>query len=379
MNYTNRTWAEIELSAVEHNFREIKRLAGGKRIFAVVKANAYGHGAVPLARLYQELGVDGFAVSNIGEALELREGGITAEILILGYTPYEHAEELSKCNIIQSVYSHEYATKLNAFAEKHGCSIRCHIKLDTGMCRLGFECENGLSPEAEAQLADCRSLDRLKFEGAFTHFAVADSIAPEDIEFSNRQYESFKKGVEKLHRLGFDLKYIHCDNSAGTVSRKDGITDTVRPGIVLYGYMPSPDFCPEIELRPVLSLRTAVSMVKKIKAGDTVSYGRSFTAEHDMLLATVPIGYADGYPRSLSGKGEALIHGKRASVVGRICMDQLMLDVTGIENVRTGDTVTVIGNDGGDSITADDIAAADGTICYEILCGLAPRVERIYK
>ena len=379
MNYCNRTWAEIDLGAAERNFREIKKRAGKRGIFAVVKANAYGHGALPLARLYESLGAEGFAVSNIGEALELREGGINGEILVLGYTPYEHTAELIEHDISQTVYSYEYALNLNDFAEKTGRSVKCHIKLDTGMHRLGFECTDGLSKEAADRLRACRTLGNLEYHGVFTHFATADGNSPEDKAFCEKQYNDFKKGVNELRELGYRFKYIHCDNSAGTLLRDDDITNAVRPGIVLYGYMPSTELDCDADLAPILSLRSAVSMIKTILPEDTVSYGRTYTADKSTVIATVPIGYADGYPRSLSGKGTVLIHGKEAKVVGRVCMDQMMIDISGIDNVQTGDVVTVIGRDGDRVITADDIAAADGTISYEILCGLAPRVERIYR
>lgn len=378
MNYFNRTWMEISLSAATENFNKIKSLNPNKKLFAVVKANGYGHGAIQIARLFEDLGADGFAVSNIFEALELRESGIKKEILILGYTPFEHADILIENNISQSVYSFEYAKKLNELVENRNGKISCHIKLDTGMNRLGFEAKNGLSEASKEELELCKGFENLDFKGVFTHFSTADSNEECDISFADGQYESFKKCVCELEDMGYSFEYVHSDNSAATLTRKDDVTNTIRPGIILYGYLPSPDLKADISLTPVLSLKSVVSMVKNIKKGDSVSYGRIFTAERDMKIATVPVGYADGYPRYLSDKGYALINGKRVRIIGRICMDQMMLDVSELDNVKIGDVVTLIGKDTGEKITAEDIAELGNTISYEIICGFTPRVERKY-
>ncbi len=378
MNYCNRTWMEISSAAAADNFNKIKAISKDKKIFAVVKANGYGHGAPEISKLFESLGVDGFAVSNIFEALELRECGIKKEILILGYTPFEHADVLIKNNISQTVYSFDYAKKLNSFAKSAGGKISCHIKLDTGMSRLGFNAKSGLSDTAKEELKECFCFENLEYDGVFTHFSTADSQEENDIEFCNKQYDNFKKSISELKEIGFSFKYIHCDNSAATLKRDDEFTNLIRPGIILYGYYPSADIKKEIELTPVLSLKSVVSMVKEIDTGDTVSYGRVFKADRKMKIATVPVGYADGYPRYLSDKGFALIKGTKVPIIGRICMDQMMLDVSDIENIKIGDVVTLIGRDGNEKITADDIAKLGNTICYEIICGFTPRVEREY-
>lgn len=378
VNYRNRTWIETDLYKATANFLKIKEIAGGKRIFAVVKANAYGHGAVVISKLFEDLGTDGFAVSNIDEALEIRNAGIKSEILILGYTPFERAAELIKYNISQTVYSLEYAENLNSFAKKSGGNVKVHIKLDTGMGRLGFDCRKGFSDGVKGEIISCLALKSLNIEGLFTHFATADGNDSEYTEYCDKQYEIFKTAHGELVNAGFDFKYVHTDNSAATVTRKDDICNTVRPGIVLYGYLPDPELKAAVRLDPVMSVKSVVSMVKDIDEGDSVSYGRTFTASGKMKVATVPVGYADGYPRYLSNKGYVLIGGKRADILGRVCMDQIVVDVSDIKDVTIGDTVTLIGSDGDQKITAEDIAKIGGTISYEVVCGFAPRVEKYY-
>ena len=378
MNYRNRTWIETDLYKATANFLKIKELAGDKKIFAVVKANAYGHGAVVISKLFEDLGTDGFAVSNIDEALEIRNAGIKSEILILGYTPFERAAELIKHNISQTVYSLEYAENLNAFAKKSGGNVKVHIKLDTGMGRLGFDCRKGFKDSVKEEISNCLELKNLNIQGLFTHFATADSNDIEYTEYCDKQYEIFKTALAELQKIGFNFKYVHTDNSAATVTRSDDICNTVRPGIVLYGYLPDPELKAEVTLEPVMSVKSVVSMVKEIDEGDSVSYGRTFTANGKMKVATVPVGYADGYPRYLSNKGYVLIGGKKANILGRVCMDQIVVDVSGIEDVKIGDTVTLIGVDGSEKVTAEDIAKIGGSISYEVVCGFAPRVEKFY-
>ena len=378
MNYRNRTWIETDLYKATANFLKIKNLVNGKKIFAVVKANAYGHGAVVISKLFEDLGTNGFAVSNIDEALEIRNAGIKSEILILGYTPFERAAELIRHNISQTVYSLEYAQSLNAFAKKAGGNVKVHIKLDTGMGRLGFDCRKGFGEAVKDQIISCFALENLNIEGLFTHFATADSNCNEYTEYCDKQYEIFKSAFCELKKSGFEFKYVHTDNSAATVTRDDDICNTVRPGIVLYGYLPDPELKAAVRLDPVMSVKSVVSMVKDIDEGDSVSYGRTFTASGKMKVATVPVGYADGYPRYLSNKGYVLIGGKKANILGRVCMDQIVVDVSGINDVKIGDTVTLIGTDQDEKITADDIAKIGGSISYEVVCGFAPRVEKYY-
>ena len=371
LDYLHRTWAEISLSALENNFKEIKRRAKGAKIMAVVKANAYGHGADIVAPFLEKLGADAFAVSNIDEAISLRKCGITAPVLILGYTPANLAETLSANNISQCVYSLEYARHLSDCASKADADINIHLKLDTGMSRLGFDFRGDCDCEAQDLLLAAK-LPHLNTEGVFTHFAAADSDDGGCVKFTEAQHERFLKGVDFLRENGICPEYIHCDNSAA-ICREKYTFNTVRPGIILYGLSPDRDFDPDMKLIPVMTLKSVVSFVKTVKKGTPVSYGMTYTAPRDMKIATVAAGYADGYPRKLSNTGELLVCGRRVKVTGRVCMDQLMIDVNGIGDIKTGDEVILFGKD----LSVDEIAEKCGTISYETVCGIAPRVPRI--
>ena len=372
MNYLHRAWAEIDLDALIHNFKLIRSHTDAK-IFSVVKANAYGHSISMIARLLDENGTDFFAVSNIDEAKELRELGIEKPVLILGYTPPFLAGELAKYDIIQAVYSLEYATKLSSKAISENICVKAHLKLDTGMGRIGFNCRNedfaGLGEALEAL-----SLKGLVFEGVFTHFPCADSEKKDERAYTDEQYERFLKAVGILEENGHNFDLKHCCNSAATLLDPDKHLDAIRPGNILYGLYPSHDIVPCLDLKPVMTFKAAVSMVKTIDKDDTISYGRTFTAEKPMKIATVTAGYADGFPRLLSGKGEVLIHSKRAPIVGRICMDQFCCDVSNIEDVAEGDTVILFG----EGLPVEEVAKGADTINYEIVCGLSKRVPRIY-
>lgn len=378
LNLRKRCWAEIDMDAAKHNFLSIRSLVGGeKKLCCVVKANAYGHGAIPLSRLYESLGADLFAVSNIEEAIQLRLGGITLPILILGYTPAECAKYLVEYKITQTVYSYEYAKSLNEnlAALGKGARIPIHIKLDSGMGRIGFPCKNDAALNDVLALA---SMENFVIEGVFTHFAVADGGEAGD-EYTSAQYTNFTRFIEKLEEKGVSFKIKHCSNSAGIIDFSQYAMDGVRAGIILYGCAPSNDVRKKVALKPVMSLRAVVSHVKDIELGDAVSYGCTFVADKKMRIATVPIGYADGFLRANSENGGyMLVRGKRANIVGRVCMDQLMIDVSDIDGVCMGDTVTVIGRDGDEEVTADMIAERNGTISYEILCDIGMRVPRLY-
>ncbi len=375
MDFLRRTWAEIDTAALIHNFEIIKELSAGAEIFAVIKADAYGHGAVQTAKLLENSGVYGFAVSNLDEALILRNAGIEEPILILGYTPCAVAAELAENNITQTVFSKEYAQQLDTFAKKNAVKIKVHIKLDTGMSRLGFDYRTDDFP-GKNEMLEIIKLENLIFEGIFTHFAVADTEAAESRLFTEKQFERLKSANGILADNGISVRFMHCCNSAGTLLGKEYRLNLVRPGIILYGLSPSPDMNSLTEkLLPVMTLKSVVSMVKEIEDGDTVSYGRTYRAGHKLKIATVTAGYADGYPRRLSGKGEVLIAGKRAPIIGRICMDQLMVDISEIPNVKSGDEVILFGKD----LPVDEIAEKAGTINYEIVCGITGRVPRIYK
>ena len=378
-----RTWAEIDLDALANNYRRVREAADPKaRVCCVVKADGYGHGALRISAELQSLGADWFAVSNLEEALQLRRGGIERPILVLGFTPPEEAAALSEGNISQCVYSTDYAEKLSLCAGAVGVKVKIHAKIDTGMSRLGFYFQDIFRDEAAIdEVIRACSLPGLIPEGVFSHFAVSDE-GKEGDAFTMRQFGCFKEMSEALVRAGVggDKPPLrHCANSAAVFDYPLSHLDMVRAGVVLYGLYPSGQLRARPDLRPVLSLRSVVSHVKTLLPGATVSYGRKFTAEHEMRVATVPVGYADGYPRALGpGGAVVLIRGQRCPVIGRICMDQLMADVSGVEGAAMGDRVTLIGRDGGEEITAGEVAGWEGTINYEVVCALSKRVPRVY-
>ncbi len=378
-----RTWAEIDLDALANNYRRVREAADPKaRVCCVVKADGYGHGALRISAELQSLGADWFAVSNLEEALQLRRGGIERPILVLGFTPPEEAAALSEGNISQCVYSTDYAEKLSLCAGAVGVKVKIHAKIDTGMSRLGFYFQDIFRDEAAIdEVIRACSLPGLIPEGVFSHFAVSDE-GKEGDAFTMRQFGCFKEMSEALVRAGVggDKPPLrHCANSAAVFDYPLSHLDMVRAGVVLYGLYPSGQLRARPDLRPVLSLRSVVSHVKTLLPGATVSYGRKFTAEHEMRVATVPVGYADGYPRALGpGGAVVLIRGRRCPVLGRICMDQLMADVSGVEGAAMGDRVTLIGRDGGEEITAGEVAGWEGTINYEVVCALSKRVPRVY-
>lgn len=374
MDFLKRAWAEINLDNAKANYKTIKLSAKDRRIMPVIKADAYGHGANFLAKLYQECGTEIFAVSNINEAIKLRKAGITKDILILGYTPKEYIETLLEYSITQTVYSLDYAKELSKIVSKTNVLVKAHLKLDTGMNRLGFNPEKDYSDILKAL-----ALPGIYFEGIFTHYAVADSEDPSDKDFSLEQLNRFNNAVAKLSSDGHSFKYIHCCNSAATLLHPFDEGNLVRPGIILYGIAPADDLNLKYELSPVMSIKTVVSAIKTIHKGDTVSYGRTFTANKDMKIATLPIGYGDGYPRKMSNCGKVLINGKFADIVGRVCMDQMMIDITDIPKVSVGTEVTVIGQSGDNSITFAEIADMVDTIPYELVCNISVRVPRVYK
>lgn len=371
-DFSKRTWVEINLDSVEENIKNALCASGGKEIMGVVKANAYGHGDIEIAGKLMSLGVKRFAVSNICEAVHLRKNAIAGDILILGYTPREDFSKLAEFDIIQALPNLEYAYALSEFAEKGGKKIRCHVKFDTGMGRIGLQCrdEKHLGEEIKA----ISQLEGIFAEGAFTHFAVADSMRPEDVEYTKGQNELFVKASRLLQScLGREIA-CHNANSAGGIFYKDFPGKIHRLGISLYGLTPDPALEMPYTLAPVMELKSVISMVKTVKAGDSISYGRTYTAKKDTVVATVPIGYADGLRRELSNKGEMLVRGKRAKIIGRVCMDQVMLDVTDICGACEGDTVTVFGK----GLPVEEMAGLCGTINYEIVCGIAMRVPRVY-
>ncbi|MBP1572409.1 MAG: alanine racemase [Oscillospiraceae bacterium] len=375
MDYLKRAWAEIHLDAIAHNYKAYKELIGdGTEIMCVVKADCYGHcdrAIVPY--LENELGVRKFAVSNIEEAQRLRDSGVKGDILILGYTPPEAARRLFELDIIQAVTELPYAKELCGFLGD-GEKLRVHVAIDTGMTRIGIHSES--IDEIASDMLSILSMPALSVEGMFTHLCVADSDDEGDVEYTKAQIEKLMSVVDKLKERGQTIPCVHYLNSAAGVYHDRTRSDLARLGIILYGLMPNASLPVPIKLESALSLKARVAQVKEIKAGECVSYGRTFVAPRDMKLATIAIGYADGYSRLLSGKGEILINGKRAKIAGRVCMDQLMCDVTGID-VKANDIATLIGKDGDDCITADELAAIYGTIGYEVVCGISKRVPRV--
>lgn len=378
-DFLKRTWAEVSLNALDHNYDVIRAAVNPKtKICCVVKADAYGHGASYVSREFQKKGADWFAVSNLEEAIQLRRTGILRPILILGYTPPQMAERLQELSISQSVFSTEYAKELSDCAIAAGVRVRIHVKLDSGMSRIGFLYQN---PERDSEsLAEIEAVCKepgLIPEGIFTHFSVADDGHPGE-DFTMQQYACFDGAVKELQRRGITFEIRHCSNSGAVVDYPQLDLDMVRPGVILYGLLPSDQMQRSLDLQPAMELKTVISQLKTVEPGTSVSYGREFVTERKTVLATVPIGYADGYPRRLHDKADMLVCGKRARVVGRVCMDQVILDVTDIPGVHTGMTVTIWGRDGDDEVSVDEIAKLDGTIHYEMICLVGKRVPRVF-
>ena len=374
IDFERRCWAEVDLAVLGNNFSLIRKAAGSARVMAVVKANAYGHDDIVAARILGAAGADWFAVSGLMEALRLRRAEIVQPILVLGYTSPLHAALLAGDNIQQAVFSLEYAQSLSQAAVQAGLQVHAHFKLDTGMGRLGFNAKDN-TENAVAELSAACALPGLVPEALFTHFSVADSTLPEDVAYTRAQFDLFCRVREALADGGHCFPLAHCCNSAATIAYPEMHLDMVRPGIILYGCNPSADVCLP-GLQPAFQLKTVVTMVKEIRRGDSISYGRIFTAPRDMRVATLAAGYADGYPRLMSGCGVVALHGKPAPLLGRVCMDQIIVDASDIPEACQGDTATLFGTAPADSI--DTIAAACGTVNYEILCNIGRRVQRMY-
>lgn len=380
MEYLRRCWATIDLDAIAHNYHVIsQKTAPSCRFMAVVKADAYGHGDGYVSRMLQSLGADWFGVSNVNEAVSLRKQGITKPILIFGYTPPEFAPTLAKLNISQTVYSLSYAQALSAAAKERGIVIDCHIKLDTGMGRIGLAALPLHTQQAAAEAAAIHALPALSCTGIFTHFSCADEIAADSRAYTQAQFDAFMDVIARLEAQGITFALQHCCNSAGTMAYPEMHLDMVRVGAVLYGLSPSADFRGMMDLAPAMSLYAAVSMVKEaVDAGTYISYGRRYQTERPgQTLAAVAIGYADGYRRKIS-KGRVLIGGQFAPVVGTVCMDQMVVDASGISHIEEGAVATVVGKSGEHAITLDELAELHGTINYEEACLIARRVPRVF-
>ena len=368
-----RTWAEVDLDVLKNNHRAVcATLPDGVKCAVVIKADAYGHGARRVAHLLRD-DADYFAVAMTDEALELRHDGIDTPILVLSHSPADNVRDLAEHSIETTVSSIDEAADIAARAAREKLTVGVHIALDTGMSRIGFACTDKSVAEIEA-ISDMVGIE---IKGIFSHFAAADS---EDLTYTREQTEKFTKMVASLEKRGVKLPLRHICNSAAAVG--DGPKfDMVREGILLYGLAPSGevDLSKVPDITPAMALRTHVSCLRRLPAGVPVSYGCTFVTERESVIATIQAGYADGVPRALSNKGYVLIRGKKAPIAGRVCMDQMMVDVTDIPGAEPGDVATIFGADGDEVITADEIASLTGTIGYEIICGINKRVPRVYK
>lgn len=373
-NY-DRVWATVYLDAVKYNMVQMKNnIREDSKIMAVVKTDGYGHGAVPIAHEIEDMPfLHGFAVATVEEALILKGSGIRKPVLVLGYTfPYCY-EKMAREEIRPTVFREDMLEEMGKAGQACGRPVKIHIKVDTGMSRIGIRPdESGL-----AFVKKCAETPGVEIEGIFTHFAKADE---KDKTSAKKQLETFLAFTGQIHdQLGIRIPVRHCSNSAGIVELKEANLDAVRAGITLYGLWPSDEVKRDIiSLQPVLSLKSRIVYIKKLEAGMEVSYGGTFVAKETMQVATIPVGYGDGYPRSLSNKGYVLIHGKKAPILGRVCMDQFMVDVSLIPEASQGDEVTLIGRDGEESITMEELGELSGRFNYELACCLNKRVPRIY-
>lgn len=367
------TWAEIDLAAFADNLRAVKEFVGPRvKVMAVVKANAYGHGAVRLAQVAAANGADQLAVATLDEAVALRKAGLKLPILVLGTSiPGEGAEVAVELGIAQALCTVELAEALSAAARRRGKEALVHLKIDTGMSRIGVR-----PHEAVPFMERVSQLPGLRFEGVFSHFAASDE--PEN-PYTELQFRRFQEALKALREAGYTFPIRHIANSAAILDHPEMHLDMVRPGCILFGSWPSEKTQRKINIRPTLTLKTRIVFLKRVPAGTPVSYGLTYTSPSERLLATLPIGYADGYRRGLSNKASVLVRGVRAPVVGRVCMDQCVVDVSDVPGAALGDEVVLIGRQGSEEITAQELADILGTLDLELYCGLSPRVPRLYK
>ena len=382
---TPLTWAEIDLNAYAHNIRELRRVTHTDALLmAVVKANGYGHGAAAVAREALQNGAEWLGVARINEAVELRKAGLQAPILVLGYTPADLAQELIEFDLTQTVYSYANAESFSSHASKLGKKISVHIKMDSGMGRLGLVADALLgqkkireaNPDAIVTIENIARLQGLEVQGLFTHFATADSA---DKSYANRQLEIFLDFLHQLERTGLQPPIRHAANSAALMEIPASHLDMVRPGIATYGLYPSEEVNRDRAiLKPVMALKSRIINLKNVPAGFKVSYGITYRTDKPTTIATVPVGYADGLNRLFSSCGRMLVHGQPAPIIGRVCMDLTMLDVTNIPDVGMDDEVVIFGQQGKASLTADELASELNTINYEIVSTVMARVPRVY-
>lgn len=365
-------WLEINLDNIANNVKEIRRIIGDNTmIMASTKANAYGHGAIEVARTFIENGVDRLAVSIIQEAIELRKSSILAPILILSYTPMYQMDKIIEYDLIQTIYNYNDAVHLSSLASNKGKMVKIHIKIDTGMGRIGFL----PNEESIKEILKISKLSNLEIEGIYSHFSSADEF---DKTFTNLQFNRFMNVINRLKDEGLNIPIKHISNSGAILDLPDYNLDMIRPGIILYGYYPSDEVNKNIiDIKPAITLKSKVSNIKKVPANTGISYGQTFFTSRESVIATIPIGYADGYSRMLSGKTFVYVNGWKVPVVGRICMDQMMIDVTDIDEVNIGDEVILFGYGNGYP-QIEELASLLGTVNYEILCMMSRRIPRVY-
>lgn len=378
-------WAEVDLNAYAHNIKELRRITHpDARLMAVVKANGYGHGATEVARKALQSGAEWLGVARINEAIQLRTEGFAAPILIFGYTPPDLADKLIEFDLTQTVYSYSTAEILSSKAQSRDKTIRIHIKLDSGMGRLGLLPLALMSPTTShdpksdpvREIESITKLPGLETEGIYTHFATADSA---DKSYANKQLDIFLDVLNRLRRAGLDFPIKHAANSSALIDLPESHLDLVRPGIATYGLYPSDEVNKKrVTLKPVMALKSKIIHLKQVPAGFNVSYGITYQTEKPTIIATVPVGYADGFNRLLSSCGHMLVHGKRVPIIGRVCMDLTMLDVGDITQATLEDEIVIFGQQGDESITVDDIASRLNTINYEVVSTVMERVPRIY-
>jgi alanine racemase len=369
------TIAEIDLSALRHNYFQLKKvIPSGCGILAVVKADAYGHGFMDIALELESMDVNAFGVAFLAEGIQLRKSGIDRPILVLGGLYPGQEKKCIGFNLSTTIFSPEQARLLNYVAGKMFRKAKVHVKIDTGMGRLGIS-----HSDAPQFFEKLKGMKNIELEGIISHFSAADDLDMESRVFTDRQAEQFADVIKVAKGLGLNPRYVHISNSAAAISREMRFCNLVRPGIALYGALPSGDFKGKVDLKPVMRLRSRIAMLKWVAPGTSISYARRYVAEEKTLVASVPVGYADGYSRALTNRGEALVRGRRARVIGTVCMDWIMLDVTGIPGVSLEDDVTLLGCDReGNCIHAEELAEKTGTIPYEVFCGISKRVPRVY-
>jgi len=366
------TFAEIDLNAFSHNLKQVRLKVGkDRKIISIIKADAYGHGAVEIAKRASVSGADMFGVSTVGEGIELREAKIESPILLLGGCSKGDAEWIVSYNLKSIIYSFDAVLSLSKEAERQGKIADVHIKVDTGMGRIGIQ-----SDEVMGLVKKVSSLKNIKIEGILTHFATAYEV---DREFTGRQIKTFKAVIDELKKSGFSFSFMHASNSAAIVNYPESYFNTVRPGIILYGSTPFDFPVEDFLIKPVMSWKTSIVHLHNTPEKTGISYGRRFVTKRDSIIATIPVGYADGYSRSLSNKVQVLVGGRRVNQIGTICMDMCMIDVTDLPDVKVGDDVVLLGRQGGEEIRVEELASIAGTIPYEIFCSIGRRVRRVYK